>query len=388
MTSSRPPMIRTDASNAFAHDTMKVRVPATIREVQRLNPDYPHSIQQALARLAGDIAGNRPMAMIDAPAPDYESWAEAYHQHEGDTWLNTVWFFAETFFYRHLTQGVRCWETGRDPFAPQKTAELANPDLWALVERALGLRDEPAETRLIALLHAALWGNRIDLSLPTSLAHGSTGSASDILVDDSAAAARHLANTRGDVHIIADNAGTELAMDLMLVEALLDHTAERVVLHVKMHPTFVSDATVADVWALIGAMTTQGRSAEIARCCARLRAAVDSGRVQLAPDFFWNSSRLLWEMPSYLAAAFRGAALVVVKGDANYRRMVGDAIWPPETPFAGVTAYFPVPLLALRTLKSDPIVGLPAGLAAQLDSVDSDWRTNGQRGVIQFRAVA
>jgi hypothetical protein len=46
-----------------------------------------------------------------------------------------------------------------------------------------------------------------------------------------------------------------------------------------------------------------------------------------------------------------------------------------------VTAYFPAPLLALRTLKSDTIVGLPVGVAARLDRDDARWRVNGQRGV-------
>ena len=65
-------------------------------------------------------------------------------------------------------------------------------------------------------------------------------------------------------------------------------------------------------------------------------------------------------------------------------RVVGDALWPPETPLASVVDYFPAPLLALRTLKSDPVVGLPAGLAARLDGVDPDWRINGKRGVIEL----
>ena len=78
---------------------------------------------------------------------------------------------------------------------------------------------------------------------------------------------------------------------------------------------------------------------------------------------------------------------MIFKGDANYRRHVGDALWQPETPFAEVTAYFPAPLLALRTLKSDAIVGLPPGLAERLDGEDAHWRVNGRRGVAQFAAT-
>ena len=59
---------------------------------------------------------------------------------------------------------------------------------------------------------------------------------------------------------------------------------------------------------------------------------------------------------------------------------------PPHTPFADVVSYLDVPLLCLRTLKSDPVVGLPsADTAAQLNRIDPDWRVNGKRGLIQFK---
>jgi hypothetical protein len=77
------------------------------------------------------------------------------------------------------------------------------------------------------------------------------------------------------------------------------------------------------------------------------------------------------------------ARLVIVKGDANYRRLVGDSRWPTTVPATEAIPYFPAPLVALRTLKSDPIVGLPPGLAEQLDAEDGEWRVNGKRGLIQ-----
>jgi len=76
---------------------------------------------------------------------------------------------------------------------------------------------------------------------------------------------------------------------------------------------------------------------------------------------------------------------VIVKGDANYRRLLGDAHWPPTTPFAQATAYFPAALVALRTLKGEIIVGLREGEAERLTAEDPAWLVNGQRGVIQAR---
>ncbi len=372
---SAPPMIRTDPTNAFAHHTMRVRVPAILRQVRDLNPDYPPAIHRALEALAQGMEGNAPIPPLDLPAPDYEGWAAAHAAHAGDTWLGTDWFYAENFAYRLVIQAVRWWETGRDPFAPVKHEEERGDALWQLVERSWPPARSPQE-RLHALLHDALWANRIDLSYATAAQHGLAVDQEDLLVDDSAQAVQRLLRAPGPVHLVADNAGRELAMDLLLAAALLDGVAEQVFVHLKLHPTFVSDATPADLLRFLDRM----QSADLGR---RLRAALDAGRLRLAPDLFWNSSALLWDMPPRLARLFSGARLVIIKGDANYRRLVGDALWPPETPFSAVVAYFPAPLLALRSLKSDPIVGLPPGLAPRLDALDPHWRTNGQRGVLQ-----
>ena len=79
---------------------------------------------------------------------------------------------------------------------------------------------------------------------------------------------------------------------------------------------------------------------------------------------------------------------MIIKGDANYRRTVGDCLWPAQTPFTHVLSYIDAPVLCLRTLKSDPVIGLPsAATAAALDRVDPEWRVNGKRGLIQFKGL-
>lgn len=380
---TRPQPIRTDESDAFAHHTMQVRVPNIIRETQRLNPDYPAAIQDALDTLRTDIEADAPIPAIDDPV-----WAAACAQHRGESWLHTEWFFAETYFYRLLIEAVRWSQTGRDPFAPKKLAEINGAAIRSTLDAALTL--PPSETRLHDLLLHSLWGNRIDLSYALAASHGSSWETSDLLVDQREAAAAHLlAHEPGEVHIVMDNAGTELAIDFALVDALLDGVAERVVLHVKRHPTFVSDATHDDVLTFLAVMTgrdtiSKGFGDAAKEVGTRLQTALLDGRLLVEPDIFWNSSRFLWEMPPRFESFFAHAALVIFKGDANYRRIVGDALWPADTPFADVTAYFPAPLLALRTLKSNTIVGLPTGLAAALNTQDADWRFNGKRGVAQF----
>lgn len=379
----RPPMIRTDESNAFANDTMRRRVPDIIRETLALNPDYAPRIQLALLQLLEDIEGDERIWLVDLLSPDYETWSFSYNARPGATWQNVDWFFAETFFYRRLIECVRYFETGRDPFAPKKVVEIGGTELWRLLDSVLALRENPMAERLSDLLYADLWGNRIDLSFANSLAHGGVGTSADLLVDNVPSAVDHLLKIEGVIRIIADNTGTELALDFALADALLDNPETSITFHLKMHPTFVSDATVTDAHALLAAMEAHGGAA--AAMAKRLQTAFTDKRLRFLPDFFWNSAYLLWDMPKRLKRVFAGASLTIIKGDANYRRMVGDAFWPAETPFAAVVDYFPSPLLALRTLKSDPLVGLPLGLASKLDGEDATWRSNGRRGVIQFR---
>jgi hypothetical protein len=385
-TPAAPPMIRTDSSSAFAHNTMRVRVPAIVREVAARNPDYSPLIHDNLERLAAAMESNAPIPMLAQPAPDYTAWAALHAAYSPATWQDTAWFFAEFYAYRLLIEAVRWWETGRDPFAPAKAEEYAGGQPWTLLERALAAPDAAPDERLFRALTFALWANRIDLSLSSVAALGGESThAADLLDDQRAAAVEQLLGATGVVHIVTDNAGSELTLDMALVGALLALTDAPVTLHVKLHPVFVSDAVPADVLALIGWLAAGRAGAAGVALGARLGAAFEAGRLRLAPDLFWNSPHPLWALPAYLAQTFTGARLVILKGDANYRRALGDALWPAELSFAEVTRYFPAPLLALRTLKSEPIVGLAPGAVARLDAEDAEWRVNGRRGVAQFR---
>ncbi len=379
-----PPPIRTDGSNWFAANTMRVRVPNILRETQRLN-NFPMPIHTALDRLRMSIENDAPIHPLPDSAPDYDLWLEAFAAREGDTWLNTEWFFAELYLYRQIIGAVDWHTTGVDPFVAKKEEEITGAGIQAAIRHALA---SPPETRLASLLHHALWGNRVDLSYTVGTTHAAATS-DDLLVDDTAAVLEHLHGREpGHIHIVLDNAGTELALDLLFADALLD-SADRITLHVKDHPTFVSDATRGDVLDLLSEMAlrgslTRGFGQEAREVSERVQAAIMDDRLRITPDRWWNSPYFGSQLPARLLWQFEEAALVIFKGDANYRRIVGDALWPADAPFAEAVNYFPAPLLALRTCKSDSIVGLPAGLAESLDKVQNDWRFNGKHGLIQF----
>jgi hypothetical protein len=86
-------------------------------------------------------------------------------------------------------------------------------------------------------------------------------------------------------------------------------------------------------------------------------------------------------MPPELAAEIGTATLLIVKGDANYRRLLGDRHWDTNTPFPDVVDYLPCGVLALRTLKSEVSVGIDP---SRVPTEDPDWMINGKWGLAEF----
>lgn len=377
----RPPAVRTDGSNAFARVSMEERVPRLLRETADRNPDAPEAADR-LRQLAEAVAADAPLPRL-ALAPDADLWAGICAEHEGESWLNTEWLFAEMFVYRMAMDAVRYLDTLRDPFGPVKDEEMSSEAMWRALEEALSDQAE-GEGHVARTCTRALWGNRLDLSIAASAAQGTEAHADHLLTDASAAAEEVLRRSApGAVHIVMDNAGTEQALDYVLVDLLLrSGLAERVVLHVKALPVLVSDVIVADVHELLRRMDARGGAP--AALADRLRQRLADGRLRVVPDYFWNTSRRFWELPPRLASAFEGASLVVLKGDANYRRATNDAIWPADATLADAVGPFPAPLLALRTIKSDTLVGVAAERQAALDAEQPGWRTSGTYGVVQL----
>ncbi len=208
--------------------------------------------------------------------------------------------------------------------------------------------------------------------------------ADGLLVDDGAAVLAHLRERPpGRVCLIADNAGRELLPDLVLLDHLLTSgPADTATLCVKPRPYYVSDATAADAYAALRRLRDATGAA--GKAGARLWQAVGSGRLAVDTHDFFCAPFPFSAMPDDLRAALATATLTITKGDLNYRRLVDDRHWPATTPFAEVTGYFPGPVAALRTVKSDAVVGLDPATAQALEP-EPGWRSSGTRAVIQFR---
>lgn len=362
---------------------------------------FPARVAAGLEALILEIP-DQPLALLqDGTAPDAPAWNQYLAAHAGATWREAPWFLIENYFYRRIIETTGYFKpgpgAGNDPFEYQKTAGLvvAQPaieTLAILLQSRLDAGWHP--TAFLEMIAVSLWANQVDLSMwPADHAekpdHGSMEQAeSHLLVDDRTLAAALFTRPVHRVDFLCDNAGFELVCDLCLADYLLTTgQVEQVHLNVKAHPTFVSDALASDVENTIAALSAASHPA-VRRTGERWARLLDSGRLVMRPDFFWNSPLALWEMPPALLAEFAPTTLVISKGDANYRRLLGDRHWDFTTPFQKILGYFPFPLLALRTLKSEIVAGLrpdqlpgsPGSPAAQ----DPNWLTDARWGVIQY----
>jgi uncharacterized protein with ATP-grasp and redox domains len=395
-----PEPLRGEERHTFANHTVVVRLPDIARRVLAENELHPGAIQ-AIQSLIQDIPSGFVRLLKDHHAPDSQAWDGYLASELGKNWLQIPWFTTEAYFYRRILEATGYFEPGPgyevDPFTLQKQAGTASnlEAVRGLSETAnqhshAGRWDEDFFT---SFLLKDLWGNQADLSLwpadkKNKPDHQDLAQAQAyLLVDDARACADYLSGLdkpaeRAD--ILADNAGFELTGDLALADYLLTCGIVRTVrFHLKAYPTFVSDAMAKDMRQSIDFLATSSSTA-IHHFGKRLSNHLEQGRLQLNENDFWNSPLAMWELPAGLRAELSSASLVICKGDANYRRLLGDRHWPFTTPIAQIVSYFPCPLLLLRTLKSEVAAGLPAGRPEETARQDPTWMTDGRWGVIQF----
>ncbi|MGW0609300.1 damage-control phosphatase ARMT1 family protein [Streptomyces sp. NPDC002788] len=388
------PVLLGDQPGSFPHSVLAERHPAIIRQVREAFPYEPGQHRALDDLLANCTTGE--IEPLPADAHDRAHWENwGLRAYAGRSWFDVPWLWSESWFYRRLLQAVGYfgpgpWQ-GIDPFRPFKLAELDSVETDQELAALGDLADRPADEQARALLHGSLWGNRADLGFRLSAEGARDADAAPGLVADDSARFWSLLDTAdsgggpGTLCLVADNAGRELVPDLLLIAHLLGSgRIGRAILHVKPYPYYVSDATTADVVDALRRLTGAGQAA--ARYGRQLWSALADGRLVLRAHPFSCAPLPYEEMPGDLRAEFASATLTVFKGDLNYRRLVGDRLWAPTTPFTDVTAYFPGPVAALRTLKSDVITGLDAGTEAELAAAEGRrWRTSGTHALIQVR---
>ena len=393
-----PEPLRGSDPGSFAERTVRVRMPEIARRVLAEN-EFPAEIAACMQALIDEMPSGKIRPIQDPGAPDLADWESFAIPYIDQTWLEIPWFFAEHYFYRRILEATGYFQTGnwqeRDPYAHQKLSGLRySQDLiQALAENLnhsleVGWQIES----FVRLVNADLWGNQADLSLwPASKSrqpsHAAAEQRQHLLVDDAILVAGYVEKLRqapAQVQILVDNAGFELVADLCLVDYLLSTTdAFQVTLQLKAQPTFVSDALPRDVIDTVNFLGEDDQHS-VREFASRVEVHLSNERLLLKQDTFWTSPLESWKMPSELRKGLGQAALAISKGDAHYRRWLGDRHWLFDTPLDQILCYFPAPLLILRASKSEVMAGLRPGQAEKLYETDPEWLYNGRWGLIQL----
>lgn len=404
-----PPLLGADGPDTFTYESIVKRLPAIVEElVERLRGSgdpVPESALAELRVLAESMRRDEPLT----PIAD-----EPWYQREG-SWLSTAWWYVENYAYRRMLCILRpVTGPGFDPFFHHKV-EATTAATGPLLADIVDLVATPLDAAPEALVLRALWGNRADLSLSAGRVmtdHHHSILSGGLVRDDTSPASLALLRARRVVYVL-DNTGLELLSDLVLMDWLL-RGGRSVRVHAKRDPVFVSDALPKDVvfaidWLARGAAMPADVSgvhptssplretATVAVAMAvgqRLRAALHAGQLSVMSDPYYNSPLEVWDSLPSIRSEYAAADVVVIKGDANYRRVVGDRHWEMTASLSDDVLSstrsdaFPTAttaLVLLRTLKSWSLVGADPALAAAAEEAEpGTWRTSGRWGVVHL----
>jgi ubiquinone/menaquinone biosynthesis C-methylase UbiE len=387
---------------SWAYDTFANRVPAALREMARSIPDSDPRREEKIRRIESlieEILQRKPVSRLYDGAPDNDAWNTLLAQYEGLSWFDMPFWLVDNYLHRKNLEAIMYFETYNppDPYEEKKTAELDGPK--GSIQRFMDAFTEwegteaqlPDREILSHLLLKSLWGNKFDLisNVDVEKLHLSH--------DDSKAVVDYiLANKAQRLDVIADNAGEEIMSDLYLIDYLLrKDLTDSVHLHLKDRPHFVSDAMVKDVQddamakdaqGIIGTLRNlKGKEFKIARDFGnRLQSYIDEGKLLLQEHPFWTSGRHFYDMPDDLKKDLAQSDLVVIKGDLQYRKFLGDRKWPYDTPLERTEiGEFPAPFVLIRTIKMELVAGLSQKEAERYAALDLAGKTNGSSGVIQ-----
>lgn len=322
----------------FVAATLKTRIPAILKTAEEGLPDEAVRQLRAIGRA---VEADAPM-VLDVSSWPFPGWEDMPARVNGRRPSQAPFFDFEYWLYFRILTAVHFPQTRTDPFRLTKHRDLDRHLAWA--DEAL------AKTRSFAEgLKLSLDANAHDLSQVAK--PGGSYVFGEALLDIEPGELRRL-------NIIADNFGAEFVGDLVLAIVAAEQGIETV-LHVKQLPMFVSDTTTDDVTILLDRV---GGASEFGQ---RLSAAVRVGTIRFASHPFWAAPQFFDKLPSAELGSGAGV-LSVLKGDLNFRRALGDASVPIETPFEQLATRPTAPLLSLRSIKSYCVAGVtewPDGLS-------------------------
>lgn len=403
---------------SFAHRTFRLRTPHMINELIHCTQENEDRIMEqcgnyarydirrvvwSLNILRNEILDNREFKFFHDKEPDAKDWnieIKRLVNLEKSRWFTSTWLFAESYLYRRIWAAFRRAETLRnyDYFSPQKICATRNV-VYLMNTILEATRDLPrSQQNFQLMMKLSLWGNRCDLSITTETPSEHMlqliGEHDKHLITDQSKDVWCLLSENDNkippiVDIVLDNAGYELFTDLLLAEYIIESgLAKKVRFHVKAIPWYVSDVTGDDFRWMLNFLIGNNMP-QVATFGKKLQNLMQNESLELCTNSdFWTRPKgfsFMRQLSPCLYVQLSFGALVIFKGDLNYRKLLDDINYSPTTSFSDcLGGFMPTSICALRIIKSDIYCGMPICAVDWLTEDDPHWMVKAEKGIIQL----
>ncbi|XP_046400158.1 damage-control phosphatase ARMT1-like isoform X3 [Ischnura elegans] len=298
-----------------------------------------------LSKLKTDVQTNKALVPLSDSAKDAVRWNQFMAEQKekrGDrdlTWFDCPFMFADCYFYRRIAEFFEASKTlsTYDPYLKQKDDALKgsmesikslSKYCNKITKNIPQMSDEELKEETMNLFQVCMWGNECDLAMAIEgVGHKSTNAIKQVISKK---------------------------------EQVICNDLECICLYLRD--------------------TKAGQEPD---------KKIEIGKWKVKDDeTYWTLPFSYHEMPSEDAELYNqlsSSSLLIFKGDLNYRKLLGDINWKFSTPFGSALKNFtPAPLVALRAVKTEILVGVDSEVVMENNTKDPLWMIKGTHGVIQF----
>lgn len=411
------PIIRYNNDN-FARETIKYRFKSILMNINNKHENLLDYAEFTNSTINLDFFNNDIFKRSRNGL--FEEWINSMNQYKGEKvstfFINAPFIDVEHFFYYYILNKVNIQQFPKDtidPFLNDKIALMRNDycnksdkhnskinellDLGYQIKKCSG--DHKQKEQIIQLLKLNLSANSTDLSQ----LFWEQFSSVTAIIDDSEIFWKDFVSdlhSVNKINILVDNFGTEFLADIIMgyyfiLKKGLDANIE-IVYHINELPIFVSDVKRGDEKVLLNVLNELVEdNTQHKEVLDDINILIEAGKIKFKSDFFWNMpssydtiTQSKYKRLGYLSeikSIFTGNELLIVKGDLNYRRMVGDKNYNPKKKIEKLIKYINCPVLIIRSFKSNvTLLGKTYEEIAKNKNIEQDWQSNGKYGIIQY----
>ncbi|SBT86532.1 conserved protein, unknown function [Plasmodium malariae] len=424
-----PDLLTCDKPNSMENDTIVRRIPKVIlQRVEEQNAEYTkeNNIHVKVEKVRNMfINANKCTYEMIKCKMDGKFWNFLLsHYIEKDIKISSnSWLFNEYYFYQYINCAYDFENSNYDVFQYEKNDSIncnrpVIEEICTCAKRLIEIYNRNEEKKIFCIFfYFALWSNQFDLSWnPTkNKTEQHKTDEKDIKnktlrekqfyfnvdnidkLHNSFYLENILSNDVDDLYkdiatpamkwkrfdIVLDNMGVEFITDLCLLYFLTRYF-DAVTIHVKKCPLFVSDTMAKDVHYALDRLCSDERYPNTVFMAKMWKELINAQKWKIRDDIYWNMPLPYWVMSTSLLDELKQSNFVCFKGDANYRRCLGDLNFNFSEPHKNVLGYFPFRVIALRCLKSPLCCGVEKSIVEELNKRSSDWSNYGEYAILQY----